>query len=334
MLIFLRTVCASVLIILIIVVRIVALYRLPKITFILLWSLVVVRLFSPYYLEFSIDNGVLSRMNNLVDTAAAKLYTADALGIRSLAFAAWMIMAAALLFWFFGSHFLARRKYGCSLPVENAHVAKWCAGHSAPFRFRVRMSDYIDSPITCGLFHPVILLPTSMNWENEEHLNFVLTHEFIHIKHCDTLIKWLLVITASLYWFNPLVWVMYVLFNRDIELYCDECVTRQFGSQAKASYAHTLVHFEKHRLGFIPVIGHFGGNSLKERVTAIMKNKTKPAWALLVAAIIVVLLVIIGFTRGTAVIHNWDVPEYSQDSARQDEQASDYEFGFIPAEKD
>ena len=83
-------------------------------------------------------------------------------------------------------------------------------------------------------------------------LRYVLEHEFVHIRRFDALWKLLLLAAACAHWFNPLVWVMYVLANRDLELSCDETVVRRFGG-ARASYARVLIGMEAEKSGFAPL---------------------------------------------------------------------------------
>ena len=83
-------------------------------------------------------------------------------------------------------------------------------------------------------------------------LAFVLTHEMAHIRRFDALSKLLLAAAACLHWFNPLVWVMLVLANRDLELSCDAAVVRLYGAEARAPYARTLLELEARRSRFLP----------------------------------------------------------------------------------
>ena len=67
-------------------------------------------------------------------------------------------------------------------------------------------------------------MPTSTKWENTDSLAYVLAHEYVHIRRFDSIRKLVLIVVLCVHWFNPLVWVMYILANRDIELSCDEAV--------------------------------------------------------------------------------------------------------------
>ena len=123
-----------------------------------------------------------------------------------------------------------------------AAVAPAAAHHRHP-------AGRISSPLTFGVLRPVILVPKKTDWTDETALRYVLEHEFVHIQRFDVLSKLLLIAAVCVRWFNPLVWVMYVLANRDLELSCDETVLRRFGGDIRAAYARVLIRMEAARGG-------------------------------------------------------------------------------------
>ena len=118
-------------------------------------------------------------------------------------------------------------------------------------------------------------------------LRFVLTHEFIHIRRFDAAAKLLLTAALCIHWFNPLVWVLYVLANRDMELACDEEVVRQAGQQEKAAYALTLIHMEEKKSRLMPLCNNFSKSAIQGRITSIMKTRRASVITVLVAAALV-----------------------------------------------
>ncbi len=144
----------------------------------------------------------------------------------------------------------------------------------------VRQSDRISAPLTYGIFRPVILMPKKMDWKNEKQLQYVLSHEYVHICRCDTVTKLIATLALCIHWFNPFVWVMYILFNRDIELACDESVIRQFGEKSKSAYSLMLINMEATKSGLLPFCNNFSKNAIEERITAVMKiNMDLLEWA-------------------------------------------------------
>ena len=123
-----------------------------------------------------------------------------------------------------------------------AAVAPAAAHHRHP-------AGRISSPLTFGVLRPVILVPKKTDWTDETALRYVLEHEFVHIQRFDVLSKLLLIAAVCVHRFNLLVWVMYVLANRDLELSCDETVLRRFGGDVRAAYARVLIRMEAARGG-------------------------------------------------------------------------------------
>lgn len=100
--------------------------------------------------------------------------------------------------------------------------------------------------------------------------------------------KLLLIAALCVHWFNPFVWMMYILASRDMELSCDEAVLHLFGEHEKSAYARTLISMEETRSGFTPLCNNFSKNALEERMTAIMKTKKSTIFSIALAAFIVV----------------------------------------------
>lgn len=194
--------------------------------------------------------------------------------------AVWLAGTLLMAGWFAVSYLRCRRNFQTSLPVESGFVSRWMKRHP---HVSVRVSDRISGPLTYGLFRPVILLPKGLDWEDETALAHILTHEYIHIRYLDGLTKLVLTGTLCVHWWNPAVWLMVVLANRDLELACDEAVVRRLGDPA--SYARTLLTMEETRAGLCP---QFAQSSIEERIKAMMKKKRIPviftACALLLAA--------------------------------------------------
>lgn len=95
-------------------------------------------------------------------------------------------------------------------------------------------------------------------------------------------------VVVSVHWFNPFVWIMYVLANRDIELCCDETVLRTTGGEfSKTSYAMTLISLEEHKLKVNPIGNYFSRNPIEERIVSIMKTKKNTVLTVLMAFIVI-----------------------------------------------
>ncbi|MBD5451434.1 MAG: hypothetical protein HDR25_02220, partial [Lachnospiraceae bacterium] len=180
-----------------------------------------------------------------------------------------------------------RFEFQTSLPIQNNYVNQWLETHLQKRSVSVRQSDKISTPLTYGIFKPVILMPKKTNWENTEQLEYVLLHEYVHICRYDSAVKLISTLAVCVHWFNPLVWVMYILFQRDIELACDESVVHRFGETSKSTYAHMLIDMEARKSGFMPLCNSFSKNAIEERIIAIMKMKKTSVIAVLTAVILI-----------------------------------------------
>lgn len=196
---------------------------------------------------------------------------------------------------FFGiNYWKGIREFRMSLPVENEFVNEWLSSHQLRRNITIRQYDCIHTPLTYGIFRPVILLPKESLEQSPSTLNFILTHEWVHIRRFDCVTKILLTAALCIHWMNPLVWVMYLLFNRDIELSCDETVLHLLGRNRRSDYALALIDMEEQKGGFASFASGFGRNAIEERIRAIMKMK-KASLITILAAVVVVACVIILF---------------------------------------
>lgn len=131
------------------------------------------------------------------------------------------------------------------------------------------------------------LLPQKTEDSNVRQLELILQHEYVHIRRFDNMTKLIAAAALCIHWFNPLAWAMYFLFNRDLELACDESVVRGLGPEGRKAYALTLIDMEERRSGLSPMYSGFSKNAIEERITAIMKMKKITFGAILLAAMLV-----------------------------------------------
>ena len=292
----------------VVVLRALALNRLPKGTFLALWAAAVARLLIPFdipspasvytlageltpRIPADLPGGTVPVFSVVPDTPAA-VYAAPAVPTEAgMDFPVWTAVWLAGLALCAGAFALAYfrhlREFRASLPVEEESVRRWLAGHPLRRTLSVRQSDRIAGPLTYGIFRPVILLPHSTDWSEKNRLRWVLEHELVHIQRLDAAGKLVLAAAACVHWFNPLAWVMVVLANRDMELRCDELVVRRLGLDKKSAYARTLIDLEAERSGLGPFASAFSKNAIEERITAIMKLKKFSLAALLAAVLLV-----------------------------------------------
>nr|WP_325225131.1 peptidoglycan DD-metalloendopeptidase family protein [uncultured Oscillibacter sp.] len=204
--------------------------------------------------------------------------------------ALWLTVGLLLAAWFLIRYVRWRRRFREALPAD-------CPGLETWFQLRrkveVRVTDQIAAPLTYGLFRPVILLPKTMDFKDEEALTCVLAHERAHIRRLDGLLKLALTAALCLHWFNPAVWLLYVLGNRDMELRCDEAAVLALGEDSRERYALALIRLAENRN--VPLCGFAHRNGMEERIKAIMSIKKKSLLACFIA-----LALVLGITTAFA----------------------------------
>lgn len=304
---FQMSVAGGVLILFIVVIRALAIHRLPKTTFLALWMIAALRLLLPFSipLTFNIHIGldvfsdVVQELpsGNIASTLPGDSPPSYDIGTAVPSPATehistfeilWLVGVLLLAIYFSISYFRSMRKFRMSIPDNTPYIQNWLTAHQISRPLAVRSSDLISSPLTYGILHPVILLPKKLDRNDQAALKYVLTHEYVHIRRFDAITKILFAAVLCIHWFNPLVWVMYVLANRDIELSCDAWVIRMMGEKNRSSYALMLIKMEEKRSGMSALYSHFGKNAISERIEAIMKFKKTSILACAFALVLVV----------------------------------------------
>ncbi len=299
----------AVIIFVITAIRALAINRLPKRTFLVLWGIVLTRLLLPYSLPFAFSiYSLAGRLAPAADKARHLSYlqqdsipkttvtaVQDTTAIPgtepdflNLWFIVWLTGMSVCAVFFIIAYLRGRSIFRFSVPVDNEYITSWLDCHRTRRPVSVRESDRVSAPLTYGVFRPVILLPKNMASGNGDALEFVLAHEYVHIRRFDTVTKLVLAAALCVHWFNPAVWLMYTLANRDIELSCDEAVIRLFGEHTKSAYALTLIHMEEVRSGLAPFCNNFSRNAIEERIVAIMKGKKTSLVAMFTATALIV----------------------------------------------
>ncbi len=284
----------------VLLVRALALHRLPKRLFPALWALVLVRLLVPFSLPapcsvYSLLSSpapvTVHQPGPVIAPLSPSAWAGEVTETPAIAgsavtsvdpWAALWLAGFLVCSWYFVAVYVkCRREFREALPVHNDYVSAWLLEHRLRRPVTVRQSDRIAAPLTYGILRPVILLPKSTDWDDRETLGYVLAHELTHIRRFDGLLKLALAAAFCAHWFNPLVWAMLFFANRDIELACDEAV---LGAGAvRSEYAMALIRMEERRSGSALIGNHFSKTPIEERIKSIMTIKRKSMIALALA---------------------------------------------------
>ncbi|MEG2420002.1 MAG: M56 family metallopeptidase, partial [Oscillospiraceae bacterium] len=232
---------ASILIAAILLLRALAIHRVPKRLFSLCWGVAIIRLLVP--LSFPIQIPVLIKLTDPPVPILQEYVPSFVEMLPEQIILAWGIVSILLFIAFVVSYYRGYRDLSISLPCNRPTVQNWLQLQKGKRSIQVRISDQVSQPLTYGVVKPIIVLPKTLDLTDEQSLFAILSHELSHIKRFDTGIKMLLALVVCIHWFNPLVWVMYFLANRDMELACDDLVIRRMDSRQKAAYAQMLLDF-------------------------------------------------------------------------------------------
>lgn len=339
--------------ILVVLVLRVLLKRAPKRLRMLLWALVGLRAVLPFSIESSlslipsaetvspeivryaarptIDTGVQfinDAVNPIISEGFAAPSTAASVNpmyvASFIAAVVWLVGLAAMLVYAAVSYTALLRRVGTAeLEYENVY-----------------RSPLISEPFVLGIFRPIIYLPKSLDKHDEE---YVLRHERAHIERRDTLTRPLGYLILSLHWFNPLMWLAWRLFCRDIEYACDESVISGLERNQRADYSQALLNCSAHsgRRSVSPLA--FGEGVVKERIKQVLSYKKPAVWIVAGTAAVLVVLAVCFLTdpepghepanlHEVTVADGVDAPEQVLEAAREyvAREASHYVANITP----
>ena len=150
---------------------------------------------------------------------------------------------------------------------------------------RVYESEFVSSPFILGIFRPRIYLPYGLNENTVDH---VVAHEEAHLKRRDHLIKPLAFLFLAVYWFQPLLWVAYILLCRDIEYACDEKVIKNESDETRREYSMALLSCSIRRFSIAACPLAFGEVGVKARIKNVMNYKKPTFWLILLAVVAII----------------------------------------------
>ncbi len=261
--------------------------RAPKWILCLLWGLVALRLIVPVWPESSLSlipspelipkdfvvsdtpaiHSGIPAVNDVVNPVLSNTQGLSLQSLLSVAAVLWLVGVAGMVLYSAVSYLPLRRQVVASLP--------WTEG--------VYLCDNIDTPFILGVFRPRIYIPSGLL---PGHLEYVVAHEMAHLRRRDHWWKPFGFTLLTVYWFNPLMWLAYILLCRDIEQACDEKAVRDMDIKEKKEYSETLAacSFQRRLVMVCPLA--FGEVAVKDRIRAVLKYK-KPVFWVVAAAVAV-----------------------------------------------
>ena len=274
----------------------------PKWVNVLLWGIVAVRMVFPFSIESvlslipsaetispsimmeqspSVQTGVPA-LNHVINPVISGSFT-PAPGASANPLQIWIPVLAGI--WLFG---IAALFLYSAVSYWRLH-RKVC--EAVILRGNIYQSEKVCSPFVLGIIRPKIYLPYHMDSREMDH---VIAHEQTHIRRKDHWWKPLGFLLLTTHWFNPLMWLSYILLCRDIELACDEKVIRKMSNEQRADYTQALVACSVDRRLITACPLAFGEIGVKERVKSVMNYK-KPAFWIVLASVIVCAVIAVCF---------------------------------------
>lgn len=348
--IFNMSVAASYLLLAIVLIRI-PLKKAPKWISVLLFGIAAIRLICPLSIESvlslipsgetvspdNITNGspvinsgipvIDNTFNPIINETLKPDVGASVNPMQIIAFVAsiiWMVGAVALIIYAIVSYIRVKSRVAAA-----AYVCD-----------NVYRSENISSPFVLGFVKPRIYLPYGLSAETED---YVLAHERAHLTRMDHIWKPVGYLLLMIHWFNPLVWLGYVLFCRDVELACDEKVIKELSRAERADYSEALLmcSIRSRVISACPLA--FGESGVKERIKAVLSYKKPAFWVILIGIIAAVVLVVCFLTDPmglgdpddmiiadkSSVMYGWE-GDYSSNAHAS--AISNYNSGYKPIE--
>ena len=298
------SISASWLVLVVLILRFV-LKKAPKWVNILLWGIVAIRLICPFSFEsalslipsaetfpekvisgpsFDVQTGITPVDNRINDYLGDRYFEGVTVpanngnNIMTILTIVWTIGILLLVAYTVISYWRLRRK------VDTA----------VRYKDNIFQSENVKSPFVLGIIKPRIYLPFNMNGQDLEH---VVAHEQAHIHRKDHWWKPFGFLLLTIHWFNPLVWLAYVLLCRDIELACDEKVIKELGNEQRADYTQALVACSVNRRMIAACPLAFGEVGVKDRVKSVMNYKKPAFWGVVLAVIVCVFVAVCFLTN-------------------------------------
>ena len=289
------SISASWLVLVVLILRFV-LKKAPKWVNILLWGIVAIRLICPFSFEsalslipsaetfpekvisgpsFDVQTGITPVDNRINDYLGDRYFE----GVTVPANNGNNIMTILTIVW----------TIGILLLVAYTVISYWRLHReidtAVRYKDNIFQSENVSSPFVLGLIKPRIYLPFKLDGQDMEH---VVAHEQAHIRRKDHWWKPLGFLLLTIHWFNPLMWLAYVLLCRDIELACDEKVIKGLSNEQRADYTQALVTCSVNRRMIAACPLTFGEVGVKERVKSVMNYKKPAFWVIIIAVIVCV----------------------------------------------
>lgn len=343
------SVMASIAVILIVTLRLIFAERLPKFFYYAIWFCVLLRLVIPYSLssmlsifnvvhipetiisqnqEYSKNDTHILQSENLPNLPQEKNVTQEEISNSTIAspqMAAskpaelkkdvlpwiWLAGVFSLLIFSIYAYIYSWKKLRTAVLYDFNSMVNECSNKlNLKRKIKIYTTDVVHTPIVHGIIKPRIILPLSIAEKSKEsELRYIINHELVHIKRFDYIIKPLWILLICLHWFNPLIWLAFILFQKDMEMSCDERVMYLYDGDIRREYASSLINIaaEQNLLLNSSMLA-FGESNIKRRIKGIMSFKKPSFWIILASFVILATMGGLVLTNGQSKTSNKNAP--------------------------
>lgn len=235
-------------------------------------------------------------------------------------FTSWTWITGAIILFSLSifSYFRASRKLKDAVLYKHSGLISHCNKKLKLNRdVQIYTSDRIHTPVVCGLINPRIILPLFLTQNcSDLELKHVITHELVHIKRYDYILKPLSMLALCIHWFNPVIWVSFKISQKDMEMSCDEAVMSVFDNDIRSEYATSLIKLvSKQNVLLNGGLLAFGESNIKSRIKGIMNFRKPRTWIGSIAIATLIAISLLLLTNGQSeVVKEVDTNEYTINS--------------------
>lgn len=253
------------------------------------------------------ENMYLSNENDVLNVSSRTHITkkedvrSEKTGFVSVMSCIWISVFMFLLVFCICAYIKTRGKFRTAVLFnDNGLLAEVSGKLHMKRKVNIYVSDRTDTPFVSGIANVRIIIPSYLAVDYPgRRLEYVITHELVHIKRLDNITSLLAVLALCIHWFNPLMWLCFYLYRKDMETSCDAVVLEAYENDIRSDYANLLLNIAVKQntlsYGTVPA---FGESNIKGRIKGIMRFKKNEAWAGIIAAVLLAVFAFVLLTDG------------------------------------
>lgn len=300
------SISASVMILIVLLVRLFGKKYISKTVLVTLWNLILIRALLPFQISLenipllkqsyqrfmaaevplasiSFDPSAIQVSANLIKEAGNP---DGVLQIEALISALWLVGAVCLLINFGRIYRRERRALRKCLSTRNETAERLIRSLNLHRKVQLYEGTSFISPVTYGVLCPKIIIPGNLEAVSRVDMRNMIAHELVHIRRYDVVKRFFLVVALCVHWFNPLMWVMYHCYGMDQEMACDEKVLKEMAGEEAKNYVYTMIKMATDGRMLWSTTGFVGRSAVRKRILAAMNHRKMRKGSALAVAVL------------------------------------------------